>query len=95
MRCREYFFCRNISIENVTAFGGEYGIFLEAFSEVPIEGLVLKNIYIEGTEKTLYGKNWKDPLIDNLVINGKSFPNVVGKDVFLFLYNNSIITYFI
>ena len=65
---------RNISIENVTAFGGEYGIFLEAFSEVPIEGLVLKNIYIEGTEKTLYGKNWKDPLIDNLVINGKSFP---------------------
>lgn len=65
---------RNIRIENITAFGGDYGIFLEAFLEVPIEGLILKNIVIEGAEKTLYSMNWKNPIINNLIINGKSFP---------------------
>ena len=33
-------FFRNITIENITAHGGDYGIFLEAFEEVPITGLI-------------------------------------------------------
>jgi len=65
---------RNITIDNVTSYGGDYGIFLEAFPEVPIEGLALKNILIEGAEKALHSRNWKNPIIDNLMINGKSFP---------------------
>ena len=65
---------RNITIENLTAYGGDYGIFLEAFPEVPITGLTLRNIHIEGAKKELYARNWSDPVLQDVVINGKSFP---------------------
>lgn len=38
----------NITIENIIAHGGDYGIFLEAFDEVPVTGLTLRNIRIDG-----------------------------------------------
>lgn len=65
---------KNITIENITAHGGDYGIFLEAFDEVPITGLVLKNIAIDGAVQTMRGMNWKNPVIENVVINGQKFP---------------------
>lgn len=65
---------RNIVIENVTAHGGDYGIFLEAFDEVPITGLTLKNINIDGVAQPFRSMNWKDPVIENVVINQKRFP---------------------
>lgn len=65
---------RNITIENLTAYGGDYGIFLEAFAEVPITGLTLRNIRIEGVHRELYARNWRDPVLQNVVINGKRFP---------------------
>ncbi|MDO4330735.1 MAG: glycoside hydrolase family 28 protein [Lachnospiraceae bacterium] len=65
---------RNITIENITAHGGDYGIFLEAFEEVPITGLVLKNIQIDGVNQLMRSMNWKDPVIEQVRINGKSFP---------------------
>lgn len=65
---------QNITIENITASGGDYGIFLEAFKEVPITGLVLKNITIDGAGKAMRSMNWKDPVVENVVINRKKFP---------------------
>lgn len=65
---------RNITIENVRAHGGDYGIFLEAFDEVPITGLVLRNIAIDGVSQPMRSMNWKDPVIEKVVINGKQFP---------------------
>ncbi|MBQ8075161.1 MAG: glycoside hydrolase family 28 protein [Oscillospiraceae bacterium] len=65
---------RDITIEDIEAHGGDYGIFLEAFPEVPITGLVLRNIRIDGVRKTLRSMNWQNPVIDNVIINGKQFP---------------------
>lgn len=65
---------RDITIENITAQGGDYGIFLEAFPEVPITGLVLRNIRIDGTRQTLRSMNWQDAVVENVVINGQTFP---------------------
>lgn len=65
---------KNITIENIKACGGDYGIFLEAFDEVPITGLVLKNILIEGAAQAMHSMNWKDPVVENVVINGQRFP---------------------
>lgn len=65
---------RDITIENITAQGGDYGIFLEAFPEVPITGLVLRNIRIDGTRQTLRSMNCRDAVVENVVINGQTFP---------------------
>ena len=65
---------RDITIENITAHGGDYGIFLEAFPEVPITGLVLRNITIDGVYQCLRSMNWQDAVVENVTINGKRFP---------------------
>ena len=69
---------RDITIENIEANGGDYGIFLEAFPEVPITGLTLRNIHIDGAGKTMRFMNWQDPVIENVFINGKRFPRPVS-----------------
>lgn len=69
---------KNIIIENITARGGDYGIFLEAFREVPITGLVLRNIRIHGVARPMRSMNWKDPVLENIEINGKTFPRPCG-----------------
>lgn len=65
---------RDITVENVTAHGGDYGIFLEAFPEVPITGLVLRNITIDGARQALRSMNWQNAVVENVTINGKTFP---------------------
>ena len=65
---------RNITIENITAHGGDYGIFLEAFPEVPITGLSLRNIHIDGTRQALRSMSWQDAHVENVTLNGKEFP---------------------
>ena len=65
---------RDITIENIKAHGGDYGIFLEAFPEVPLPGLVLRNIHIDGVQKAVRSMNWQNPVIENVVINGRHFP---------------------
>lgn len=65
---------KDITVENVTAHGGDYGIFMEAFEEVPVTGLVLKNISIDGVKTPMWMENCKNPVIDNVTINGKGFP---------------------
>lgn len=68
---------RDILIENVRAHGGDYGIFLEAFPEVPITGLELRNICIDGAAHGLHAANWKDAVLENVVINGEEYPRPV------------------
>lgn len=65
---------RDITIENITARGGDYGIFLEAFPETPITGLTLRNITIDGADKALRSMSWENALVENVVINGLTFP---------------------
>lgn len=65
---------RDITMENITAHGGDYGVFLEAFPEVPITGLVMRNITIDGVRQCLRSMNWKDAVVENVTINGKRFP---------------------
>ena len=68
---------KNITIENLTSSGGEYGIFMEAFDEVPITGLVLKNVDITNVGTDIRALNWEDPILENVSINGKSYPRPV------------------
>lgn len=72
---------KNITIENLKSTGGQYGIFMEAFDEVPITGLVLKNVEITGAEKDVRALNWQDPVFENVTINGKSYPRPVDVHV--------------
>lgn len=65
---------RNIVIEDVVAHGGDYGIFMEAFDEVPITGLELRRIRIDGAKRPFRALNWVDPVIEDVVINGMPFP---------------------
>lgn len=65
---------RDICIENITAHGGDYGIFLEGFPEVPITGLELRGITIDGVRQALRSMNWQGAVVENVVINGKRFP---------------------
>ena len=69
---------RDITIENIEANGGDYGIFIESFPEVPITGLTLRNIHIDSARKTMRFMNWQDPVIENVFINGKRFPRPVS-----------------
>ena len=72
---------KNITIENLTSNGGEYGIFMEAFDEVPITGLVLKNVNITGADKEIRALNWQDSVLENVTINGKSYPRPVETKI--------------
>ena len=68
---------RKIRIENLRARGGRFGIYIEAFPEVPVTGLVLKNIEIEGVQNSLYAANWKSPEMVSVRINGREYPRPI------------------
>lgn len=72
---------KNITIENLTSTGGQYGIFMEAFDEVPITGLVLKNVEIKDAGKDVRALNWLDPVMENVTINGKTYPRPIEAKV--------------
>ena len=72
---------KNITIENLTSSGGEYGIFMEAFEEVPITGLVFRNVNISNVGTDIRALNWEDPVMENVTINGKTYPRPVETKV--------------
>ena len=72
---------KNITIENLTSSGGEYGIFMEAFDEVPITGLVFRNVEISNVGTDIRALNWEDPVMENVTINGKTYPRPVETKV--------------
>lgn len=59
-----------------------YKLVLSDGTTVAIEGYEPKKDVFDEQQERSYGEIWVD-------INGKSLPNVVGKDVFLFLYTNA------
>ncbi|WP_424245228.1 polygalacturonase [Elusimicrobium posterum] len=67
---------RNIVIENVKSNNGTYGIFLEAFEESPITGLVFRNLEINNVKYPVRAMNWaKDAVFENVKINGVEYPS--------------------
>ena len=72
---------KNITIENLTSSGGEYGIFMEAFDEVPITGLVFRNVNISNVGTDIRALNWEDPVMENVTINGKTYPRPVETKI--------------
>lgn len=72
---------KNITIENLTSSGGEYGIFMEAFEEVPITGLVFRNVNISNVGTDIRALNWEDPVMENVTINGKTYPRPVETKI--------------
>ena len=72
---------KNITIENLTSSGGEYGIFMEAFDEVPITGLVFRNVEISNVGTDIRALNWEDPVMENVTINGKTYPRPVETKI--------------
>ena len=65
---------KNITIENLTSTGGDFGFFVEAFEEVPVTGLVMKNVQLDGVGVPLRAVNWQDPVLENVVINDMKYP---------------------
>ena len=65
---------KNITIENLTSTGGDFGIFVEAFEEVPVTGLVMKNVQLDQVGVPLRAVNWENPVLENVVINGMKYP---------------------
>lgn len=65
---------KNITIENLKSTGGNFGIFVEAFEEVPVTGLVMRNVELNDVENPLRAVNWQDPVLENVVINGMKYP---------------------
>ncbi|MDO4268541.1 MAG: glycoside hydrolase family 28 protein [Eubacteriales bacterium] len=65
---------KNITIENLKSTGGDFGIFVEAFEEVPVTGLVMKNVELDQVGVPLRAVNWEDPVLENVVINGTKYP---------------------
>ena len=65
---------RNITIENLKSTGGDFGIFVEAFEDVPVTGLVMRNVELNEVENPLRAVNWENPVLENVVINGMKYP---------------------
>lgn len=65
---------KNITIENLKSTGGDFGIFVEAFEDVPVTGLVMRNVELNEVENPLRAVNWEDPVLENVVINGMKYP---------------------
>ena len=73
---------RDIVIENVKANGGLYGIFMEAFEESPITGLVFRNVEINDVTYPLRAMNWGDDVVmDNVTINGVKYPSATESRI--------------
>lgn len=65
---------RDITIENMEGSGGEYGIFMEAYPELPIKNLKLTGVHLEHGESGIRAVNWQDPVMEDVLLNGKKYP---------------------
>lgn len=65
---------RDIRIEYMRGTGGEYGIFMEAFEKLPFENLQLRHIHLDQVGYGIRAVNWSNPVMEDVVINGKRYP---------------------
>ncbi|MEW4412099.1 glycoside hydrolase family 28 protein [Clostridium sp. AN503] len=68
---------RDIRIEDFTASGGVYGIFMESFDQAPITGLELVDVDIRDVDHEVRIRNWKEPVLERVSINGHTYPRPV------------------
>ncbi|MNL54102.1 hypothetical protein D3C87_1774050 [compost metagenome] len=65
---------RNIWVENLDVEeGGEYGIFVNAYKESPVQNLRLVNCNIRGVKTPVKTDHVKDFKLENVMINGKIY----------------------
>ncbi|MDO9374652.1 MAG: glycoside hydrolase family 28 protein [Ferruginibacter sp.] len=63
---------RNIWVENMTVTaGGNFGIFIHAYKESPVQNLQVLNCNIQGVKTPLQIDHAKDLRLDNVMINGQ------------------------
>lgn len=72
---------RNIRIEDFKGNGGAYGIFMEAFEQVPISGLELVDVEIRDVDCEVRARNWEEPVLENVCINGNVYPRPIDTRV--------------
>lgn len=63
----------NVKLENVTCEkANNYGIWIDGAEELPIDGLILKNINIKQSEKSIHNVNARNLVLDNVLVNGEA-----------------------
>jgi polygalacturonase len=62
---------RNIQVKNVTSKKSDYGIYIEAEEEYPVEGIVIEDCSFENAAKGNMIKGYKDLKLVNVKINGE------------------------
>lgn len=70
-----------IRIENMTGTGGEYGIFIEAYPELPVKNLQLISIHLEQAGEEIRAINWDNPVMEDVVLNGKPYPRPMNVKI--------------
>lgn len=62
---------RNIQVKNVTSKKSDYGIYIEAEEDYPVEGIVIEDCSFENVAKGNMIKGYKDLKLKNVKINGE------------------------
>lgn len=70
-----------IRIENMTGRGGEYGIFVEAYPELPVKNLELISIHLDQTGEEIRAVNLDSPVMEDVVLNGKKYPRPMNVKI--------------
>lgn len=66
---------RNIQVKNVTSKKSDYGIFIEAEEDYPVEGIVIEDCTFENAAKGNMLKGYKDLKLVNVKVNGEEVKN--------------------
>lgn len=82
---------RDIRIEGMEGSGGEYGISMEAFQELPLKNLQLIHIRLNGVKHDVRAVHWSQPVIEDVEINGKSYPRPMNVRVAGELVSGSLV----
>src|SRR5690606_6746829 len=62
---------RNIQVRNVTSKRSDYGIFIEADENHPVENIVIRDCSFDNVDKGNLLEGYKDLVLDNVRINGE------------------------
>ena len=62
---------RNIQVKNVTSKKSNYGIYIEAEEDYPVEGIVIEDCSFENAAKGNLLKGYKDLVLKNVRVNGE------------------------
>jgi polygalacturonase len=66
---------RHVLLENITGQNSEYGVWIKAYKEAPVENVSLKNCTLENIAKNNYVENVRGLTFTNVKINGEEVKN--------------------